>query len=101
MVEVIDGQPISCSDITEYFHIDCTIGDYDEKLIAYMASISHYALIVGIPWLKKHDMNINFPKMDIQYPSRNCLSHQSKVTPTPIKGITMARNNKIYAISTI
>jgi hypothetical protein len=68
--------------------------------MTYVASIGHYRLILGIPWLKKHDVNINFPKMDIQFPSRNCLAHHSKVTPTPIKGITMAQNNKIYAIST-
>jgi hypothetical protein len=38
--------------------------------------------------------------MDIQFPSPNCLAHQSKITPTPIKGITTTQNNKICAIST-
>jgi hypothetical protein len=38
--------------------------------------------------------------MDIQFPSPNCLAHQSKITLTPIKGITMPQNNKICAIST-
>jgi hypothetical protein len=38
--------------------------------------------------------------MDIQFPSPNCLAHQSKITPTRIKGITMPQNNKICAIST-
>jgi hypothetical protein len=70
-VKVINGQSISSSDITEYIHIDCTIGNHHEKLIPYVASIGHYPLILGIPWLKKHDMNINFPKMDIQFPSPN------------------------------
>jgi hypothetical protein len=64
-----------------------------------VASIGHYPLILGIPWLKKHDVSINFPKMDIQFPCPNCLSHRSKITPTPIKGIITARNNKICAIS--
>jgi hypothetical protein len=44
-------------------------------------------------------MSINFPKMDIQFPSPNCLAHQSKITPTPIKGITKPQSNKICAIS--
>jgi hypothetical protein len=52
-VEVIDGRPISSGDITEYVHIDCTIGDHYEKLVAYVASIGHYPLVLGIPWLKK------------------------------------------------
>jgi hypothetical protein len=57
--------------------------------------------MLRIPWVKKHDVNINFPKMDIQFPLPNCLAYLSKITPIPIKGITMLQNNKIYAISTI
>jgi hypothetical protein len=96
-VEVINGRPISSGDITEYIHINYTIGDHHEELITYMACLGHYALILGIPSLKKHDVNINSPKMDIQFPSPNCLAHQSKVTPTPIKGITvMARYLEVY-----
>jgi hypothetical protein len=66
-----------------------------------VASIGYYPLILTIPWLKKYDIGINFPKMDIQFLSPNCLTHQSKITPTPIKGITILQNNKICAISTI
>jgi hypothetical protein len=98
-IEVIDRQPIFSSDITEYVYIDCTISNHYENLIAYVASIGHYPLILGIPWLKKHDMSINFPKMDIQFPLPNCLAHRSKITPTPIKGITTQQSNKICAIS--
>jgi hypothetical protein len=100
-IKVIDGQPISSSDITEYIYIDCTISDHHEKCVAYVASIGCYPLILRIPWLKKHDISINFPKMDIQFPSPNCPAQRSKITPTPIKGITILQNNKIYAISTI
>jgi hypothetical protein len=64
-VEVIDRQPISSGDIMEYVHINCTISDHYEQLIAYVASIGHYPLILGIPWLKKHDVKINFARMDI------------------------------------
>jgi hypothetical protein len=99
-IKVINRQPISSGDITEYIYIDCTIGDHHEKLVAYVASIGHYPLILGILWLKKHDVSINFPKMDIQFPSPNCLTYQSKITPIPIKGITTLQNNKIYTIST-
>jgi hypothetical protein len=66
-----------------------------------VASIGYYPLILRIPWLKKYDMSINFPKMDIQFPLPNCLTYRSKITPTPIKGITILQNNKICAISTI
>jgi hypothetical protein len=74
-IEVIDGRPISSSDITEYVYINCTISDHYKQLIAYMASIGHYPLVLRILWLKKHNMSINFPKMDIQFPSPNRLTH--------------------------
>jgi hypothetical protein len=64
-----------------------------------VASISYYPLVLGILWLKKHDMSINFPKMDIQFLLPNCLAHRSKITLIPIKGITTLQSNKIYAIS--
>jgi hypothetical protein len=38
--------------------------------------------------------------MDIQFPSPNCLVHRSKITLTPIKGITILQSNKICTIST-
>jgi hypothetical protein len=41
-IKVINRQPISSSDVTEYIHIDYTIGDYHEKLITYVASIGYY-----------------------------------------------------------
>jgi hypothetical protein len=99
-IEVIDRRPISSSDITEYIHIECTIGDHYEKLVAYVASIGYSPVILGILWLKKHDVSINFPKMDIQFPSPNCLAHRSNIDLTPTKGITTPQNNKICTIST-
>jgi hypothetical protein len=86
-IVVINGYPISSSDITVYIYIDCTISNHHEKLITYVASIGYYPLILRILWFKKHDININFPKMDIQFPSPKCLTYRSKVSPIPVKGI--------------
>jgi hypothetical protein len=98
-VEVIDGHPISSADITEYVEIQYTIGDHHETLTAYLTSLGHYPLILGIPWLKKQDVAINFAKNDIQFSSPNCLPNRTMVTPVPIKGLTPERVNKICAIS--
>jgi hypothetical protein len=98
-VEVIDGRPISSGDIMEYVEIQCTIGDHHEILTAYLTSVRHYPLILGIPWLKKHNITINFAKNDIQFSSPSCLHHRTMVTPIPIKGLTPERGNKICAIS--
>jgi hypothetical protein len=52
-VEVIDAQPISSSDITEYIYVDCTIGHHHEKLITYITCIGSYPLFLGNTMVKK------------------------------------------------
>jgi hypothetical protein len=74
-VEVIDGRPISLGDITEYVEIQCIIGDHHKSLTAYLMLLGHYPLVQGIPWLKKHDVTINFAKNDIQFSSPGYLPH--------------------------
>jgi hypothetical protein len=98
-VEVIDGHPISSGDITEYVEVQCMIGDHHETLTTYLTSLGHYPLVLGIPWLKRHDVTINFAKNDIQFSSPRCLPHHAMVTPIPIKGLTPEQRNKICAIS--
>jgi hypothetical protein len=98
-VEVIDGRPISWGDIMEYVEIQCIIGDHHESLTAYLMSLGHYPLVLGIPWLKIHNITINVAKNDIQFSSPGCLPHRTMVTPVPVKGLTPERRNKICAIS--
>jgi hypothetical protein len=86
-VKVIDGCPISSGDIMEYVEIQCTIGDHHNTLTAYLTSLGHYPLILGIPWLKKHVVAINFPENDIQLPLPRCIPDYTMVTPIPIKGL--------------
>jgi hypothetical protein len=98
-VEVIDGCPISSGDITEYVEGQDMIGDHHETLTAYLTSLGHYPLVLGIPCLKTYDVTINFAKNDIQFSLPGCLPHYAMVTPIPIKGLTSQRRNKICAIS--
>jgi hypothetical protein len=51
IVEVINGYPISLGDIIEYAEVQYTIGDHHETLTAYLTSVGHYPLVIGIPWL--------------------------------------------------
>jgi hypothetical protein len=48
-VTVIDGCPISLGDIMEYVEVQYTIGDHHVTLTAYLTSLRHYPLILGIP----------------------------------------------------
>jgi hypothetical protein len=64
-VELIDSYLMSLGDITEYVEIQYIIGDYHETLTAYLILLGYYPLILGIPWLKRHDITINFAKNNI------------------------------------
>jgi hypothetical protein len=88
-VRVIDSRPISSGDITEYVEVQCTIGDPYETLTAYLTSLAHYPLILGIPRLKRHDVTINFTKNDIQFSSPQYLPHHAMVTPILIEGLAL------------
>jgi hypothetical protein len=99
IVEVIDSCAISSGDITEYVEIQYIIGDYHKLLTASLISLGHYPLVLGIPWLKRYDVTINFAKNNIQFSSPGCLPHQTMVIPIPVKGLTMEWRNKICAIS--
>jgi hypothetical protein len=87
-VEVIDGGPISSGDIMEYVKIQCTIGDHHKTLTTYLTSLRYYPLVLGIPWLKKHNVTINFAKNNIQFSLPSYLPHHTMVTPIPIKELT-------------
>jgi hypothetical protein len=100
-VEVIDGHPISLGNSTEYIEVQYTIGDHYKTLNAYLTSLGYYHLVLGIPWLKRHDITINFAKNNIQFSSPGYLPHHTMVTPIPIKGLTPEWRNKICAISAI
>jgi hypothetical protein len=100
-VEVIDGRPISSGDITEYVEVQYTIGDHYKTLTAYLTSLGHYHLILGISWLKRHDITIHFAKNDIYFSSPGYLPYCAMVTPVPIKGLIPERRYKIPAISTM
>jgi hypothetical protein len=64
-VEVINSHPISLGDITEYIEVQYTIGDYYKNLTTYLTSLGYYPLILGIPWLKRYNITINFTKNNI------------------------------------
>jgi hypothetical protein len=71
----------------EYVEVQYTIGDHYKTLTAYLSSLRHYPLLLGIPWLMRYDITINFTKNDIQFSSPGCLRYHTIVTPIPIKGL--------------
>ena len=64
--------------ITYYFIVKIIIGHYIEFILFYIIKLSPLILVIfGMPWLKKYNLKIDFPilelKFDFNYCAYNCL----------------------------
>lgn len=54
----VDGTPIKGGAVTEEVHLSLSIGDHIEQISLDVTNIGDNDLILGIPWLKRHDPHI-------------------------------------------
>jgi hypothetical protein len=85
VLEVIDGRRISSGTITHVVKMPFSIGDHSEELIAFVTNLGHYPLVLGIPWLRHHDVSIRFSTNTITLDSPACMGHRQE--PIIVKGI--------------
>ena len=48
-LDVINGGPIAFGDVTHMVKIFTKIGNHEEKLLAFLTTLRHYKLVLGIP----------------------------------------------------
>ena len=58
--EVIDGRPIASGDITHLAKGTLSIQEHHENLPMFITALGHYPIVLGIPWLRQHDVGIRF-----------------------------------------
>jgi len=59
-VTVIEGLPVSSGAITHITKIALLINNHHEMISAFVTTLGGYHLTLGIPWLKHHDVKIDF-----------------------------------------
>lgn len=74
-LEVIDGRPIDSGPITHVAKFPLNIHGHKENLIAFVTKLGHYPIVLGIPWLRHHDVAIRFASNDVTFDSDYCLTH--------------------------
>jgi hypothetical protein len=74
-LEVIDGRPIFSREITHIVKVGLTIGQHHEPLPAFVITLAHYPLVLGIPWLRHHDVSIRFASNTVTFDSGYCKTH--------------------------
>jgi len=73
-LEVIDGRLVSSGKITHYVKTTLKINGHLEEAFFYITKLGHYPIVLGIPWLRQHDVSIRFPTNTVTFDSLYCLS---------------------------
>ncbi|KAI1004432.1 hypothetical protein K3495_g3779 [Podosphaera aphanis] len=73
---VIFADGITKQPVTHYFVAPLHIGYHTELSFFYVTKLSpETPLILGLPWLQKHNPRVNWEKMAMQFNSKYCKSH--------------------------
>jgi RNase H-like domain found in reverse transcriptase/Reverse transcriptase (RNA-dependent DNA polymerase)/Integrase zinc binding domain/Chromo (CHRromatin Organisation MOdifier) domain len=87
-LEVVDGRPISSGQVThQTVPLEVRIGQHVEHLVFNITKLGHYPVILGMPWLKRHDPTIVWSQHQVSFASKycaaNCLSLPITVQALP------------------
>jgi hypothetical protein len=74
-VEVIDGRPIESGDITHIAKVGMKIQEHKEQLPMFITKLGHYPIVLGIPWLRLHDVAVRFASNTVTFGSQYCIMH--------------------------
>jgi hypothetical protein len=66
-LKVFDGRNAKGRMITHYVKTRLKTKDHCEKIKLFMTQLAHYPVILGMPWLKKHDPKIGFASHTFLY----------------------------------
>ena len=71
-VVAVDGRPIESGTINKEVEIELLIGKHSETIILDVTKLGHYPIILGIPWLKKHNPEISWSSHLVTFNSKSC-----------------------------
>ena len=94
-LEVIDGWPVESGMITDLTKVEMNISNYKEIILMFITKLSHYLIVLGLPWLWHHDVDIFFAKNSLTFNSNFCLSHCCPRNTVTIQGISIDPSEKI------
>ena len=74
-LQVIDGRPVSSGDIIELVRVPLNISGHIEDIAAFVTSLGQYPLVLGIPWMSLHHVDVDYRAYTLKFASRDCLGH--------------------------
>jgi len=94
-VEVIDGRTIESGDITHLAEVRMNIQDHKERIPMFITKLGHYPIVLGIPWLRLHDVAVRFASNTVTFGSQYCVDHCQE-GPVTVQGVTEEPPEPVY-----
>jgi hypothetical protein len=66
-VEVIDGRPIESGDITHISKVSMKRQGHGEQMPKFITKLGHNPIVLGITWLKLHDVVVRFVSNTVSF----------------------------------
>src|SRR3954447_5775091 len=89
-LEVIDGRT-AISDVTHATQVQIRVGGHVETAPMFITRLAHYPIVFGIPWMRQHDVHLDFKANTLTFESDYC-QENCGIGPVPmvVHGITSA-----------
>jgi len=88
-LEVIDGRPVESGTITHLTKVSVNINGHKEELPMFITKLGHYPIVLGLPWMRRHDISISFAKNTIPFDPDFCLMHCCPKNAVTTQGISI------------
>jgi transposase InsO family protein len=76
VLEVVDGRPVSSGALThETLPVQLKIGTHAETIQLDVTCLGHYPIILGMPWLTRHDPEVKWSQHQLAFRSSFCHRH--------------------------
>jgi hypothetical protein len=76
------------------------IQEHQEQLPIFIPKLGHYPIAFGIPWLRLHDVAVNFASNTITFRSQYCVTHCHDTSLT-VQGVTDEPPEPVYQVKEI
>jgi hypothetical protein len=99
-VEVIDGRMIESGDITHIATVGKKIQEYQEQLPMFITKLGHYPIVLGMPWLRLHDVAVRFASNTVTFGSQYSITYCHDA-PMTIRGVNEEPPEPVYQVEEI
>lgn len=74
-LETFDGRPVVSGNMTHKTILDLSIGMHSKRIPLLVTRLGHYHIVLGIPWLQRHDPLVKFSANNLSFNSSFCTEH--------------------------